>query len=193
MNDIASEPGIADVIIEGMPFSDEIIAWCHKYPEFKEALKVSNPDRFHALGMVLTSVPSAKPADYVVGFVAYDMVKKQFKQDFIVDVGNQHDEFVLYTKLPSKHYGKYVQSMKSFYTIYGKNGSYKGAHHFDLQYLLDMGNEDLSERARLVIKKGQAIIDAGGRRQVGQVELTETLAKIRAEKAKHGIFYINKQ
>ncbi len=181
---VNKEISIADVIIEGMPFSDEIIAWCYKHPEFKEALKVSNPDRFHALGMVLTSTPNAKPDDCVIGFVAYDMVKKQFKQDFIVDVGNKHNDFVLYTKLPSKLYGKYIQSMKSFYAIYGKNGSYKGAHHFDLQYLLDMKNEDLSERARLVIKKGRAIIQTGGRRPISQVELTDTLAKIRAEKAK---------
>lgn len=178
------ELSIADVIIEGMPFSDEIIAWCHKHPEFKEALKVSNPDRFHAIGMVLTSTPNAKPEDYVIGFVAYDIVEKQFKQDFIVDVNNQHNEFVLYTKLPSKLYGKYVQSMKSFYAIYGKNGSYKNAHHFDIQYLLDMGNVDLSERARLVVRKGRAIIEAGGRRPVDQIELKETLAKIREERAK---------
>lgn len=179
-----SKLSIADVIIEGMPFSDEIIGWCHKHPDFKEALKVSNPDRFHALGMVLTSIPNARPEDYVIGFVAYDMVKKQFKQDFIVDVKSQHNEFVLYTKLPSKHYGKYVQSMKGFYSIYGKNGSYKDAHHFDIQYLLDMGNRDLSERAKLVVEKGLAIINAGGRRLVGQTELAETLMKIRKERAK---------
>lgn len=174
---------IADVIIEAMPFSNEIIAWCHAHPEFKEALKVSNPDRFHALGMVLTSYPKVKPSDLVIGFVAYDMQAKGFKQDFIVDIGANHAEFVLYTNLPSKQYGKYVHHINEFYALYGKNGDYADTHHFDLDYLLNMGNTELSRRAISVVQKSQMIIESGGRRFVSETELKETLVKIRTAKA----------
>lgn len=175
---------IGDVIIEGMPFSDEILSWCNKHPEFKRALKIIFPDRFHTLGMVRTSVPTARPQDQVIGVVAYDMLKKQFKQDFIVNVDTKNQEFVLYTKLPTKDYSKYVQSMKSFYAIYGKEGDYQGAHHFDLAYLDSMGNTELSQRGRLVIVKGRDII-ASGLKPKTQEELRDTLIKIRMERAKN--------
>ncbi len=177
-----SDLDIADVIIESMPFSKEIIYWCQTHPEFKEALKVSNPDRFHALGLILTSKPKSKPDDYVIGFVAYDMEQRIFKQDFIVDLAEKHTEFVLYTNLPSKKYGKYVHHIKEFYALYGKDGDYANTHHFDIGYLLNMGNEELSERAISVVEKSQMIIEAGGRRSVSQKELKEIFEKIKLEK-----------
>lgn len=180
----ANKLSIADVVIEAMPFSDEIIAWCHAHPNFKDALKVANADRFHGLGMVLTSKPNKRPDDYVIGFVAYDMVERKFKQDFIVDIGSSHKEFVLYTKLPSKNYDKYVQHINNFFAVYGKDGNYANTHHFDLQYLLNMGNSELSERAVRTIKRSEEIVKAGGRRFVSQKELRDTLIAIRAEKSK---------
>lgn len=177
---------LVDVVIEAMPFSDEIIAWCQSHSDFKEALKIANADRFHAMGMVLTSWPKKRPTDYVVGFVAYDMVEQIFKQDFIVDVGGSHKEFVLYTKLPSKRYSKYVRHINEFFTIYGRDGNYAGTHHFDLQYLLNMGNQELSDRAIRAVKRSAQIIQAGGLRPHSQHELRTTLAAIRAEKQGRG-------
>lgn len=64
------ELSIADVVIEAMPSTGEITGWCHAHPEFKEALKVSNADRFYPLGMVQTSWQKARPDDLVIGFTA---------------------------------------------------------------------------------------------------------------------------
>lgn len=178
------ELSISDVVIEAMPFSDEIIRWCHDHPEFKEALKVSNPDRFYPLGMVQTSTPSTHPEDFIIGFTAYDMISRKFKQDFIVDVGSRHNNFVLYTNLPSKDFGKYVHHINEFYAIYGKNGNYAGTHHFDISTLHALNNTELSERAGRAIKRSAAIMKAGGRRPNSQAELREALRKIREEKAR---------
>lgn len=175
---------IADVIIEAMPFSDEIIAWCHAHPEFKEALKVSNPDRFHALGMITTTFTKNRPDDLVIGFMSYDMTSKKFKQDFIVDVSDKHQEFVLYTNLPTKQYSRYVKHINEFYAVYGKNGDYAGTHHIDLAYIQGMGNQELAERAERTVKKAEEIARAGGRRHISQKELRETLAKIRSAKGR---------
>jgi len=182
-----NELSIADLVIEAMPFSSEIIKWCHAHPEFKEALKVSNPDRFYPLGMVQTSKPSARPEDFVIGFTAYDMISGKFKQDFIVDVGSRHNNFVLYTNLPSKKFDKYIHHIKEFYAIYGKNGSYAGTHHFDISRLYALNNVELSERADRAVKKSAAIMKAGGRRPNSQAELRETLQKIREAKVQMGL------
>lgn len=173
---------IADVIIEAMPFSDEIIEWCKIHPEFKEALKVTNPDRFYALGMIITSHPRTAPEDLVIGFFAYDMVKDIFKQDFIVDIGNKHTQFMLYSNVQNKQFGKHVQHINQFYAKYGKNGDYANTHHVTLDYIVKMGNDELSERAIRTVATSKKIMAAGGRRPVSQKELAETLEKIRAAK-----------
>jgi hypothetical protein len=182
MTNANSEITIADVVIEAMPFSDEIIAWCRKYPDFKEALKVTNADRFYPLGMITTTFTINKPDDLVIGFIAYDMVAKKFKQDFIVDINNQHKEFVLYTNLPSKKYPKNVHHINQFYAVYGQNGDYANTHHVDLQYILAMDNAELSDRATRTVAKSEEIVRSGGRRHVSQQELKDTLAKIRQAK-----------
>ncbi len=174
---------IADVVIEAMPFSDEIIAWCHKHPGFKGALKVTNADRFHPLGMVSTTFTKNKPNDLVIGFIAYDMVAKKFKQDFIIDTDNKHEHFTLYTSLPTKKYPLHVHHINQFYAVYGKNGDYADTHHVDLNYILAMNNPVLSERAEKVVKTSEEIMK-NGRRKLSQQELKDTLAKIRDAKRK---------
>ncbi|HEV7454986.1 MAG TPA: hypothetical protein VGO07_07040 [Candidatus Saccharimonadales bacterium] len=184
LSSINNELTMADLVIEAMPFSDEIIAWSHAHPEFKEALKVTNPDRFYPLGMITTTHTKNVPDDLVIGFIAYDMQTEIFKQDFIVDIGNKHREFVLYSKHPEKRYGKYVHHIKDFYARYGQNGDYANTHHIDLDYILAMGNDELSERTQRAVKTSKEIVAAGGRREVSQQELRGTLAKIRTEKEK---------
>ncbi len=184
LGSINDELTMADLVIEAMPFSDQIIAWCHAHSDFKEALKVTNPDRFYPLGMVTVTYTKNVPGDKVIGFMAYDMDAGIFKQDFIVDVGSKEREFVLYTRHPQRRYNWYVRDIKEFYARYGKNGDYANIHHVDLQYIQGMGNTELSERAQRAVEKSRQIIAAGGRRPVPQQELRETLAKIRAEKAK---------
>jgi len=186
------ELSIADLIIEAMPFSDEIIKWCHSHPGFKDGLKVTNPDNFYALGMVQTSFTENRPGDLVIGFISYDMTAKVFKQDFIVDLGERHNEFVLYTKLPRNFTGrrdpKYVKHINEFYSIYGRDGNYASTHHVDLKHIDELAkrinNPELSARARRAIDSSERIVLAGGRRHITQQELHKTLAKIRAEKTK---------
>lgn len=185
LDDIDNEITIADVVIEAMPFSDNIVAWCHAHPEFKEALKVTNPDRFYPLGMVTVTKTKNVPNDKVIGFMAYDMEAKIFKQDFIVDLNGKEREFVLYTRHPQRQYGRRVRDINDFYARYGKNGDYADTHHVDLKYIQGMGNTELFERAQRAVRTSQQIVVAGGRRAVSQRELKETLAKIRAEKAKN--------
>jgi hypothetical protein len=184
LKSIRDEITIADVVIEAMPFSDQIIAWCHDHPEFKQALKVTNPDRFYPLGMVTVTKTKNVPEDKVIGFVAYDMDAQIFKQDFVVDVGSKEREFVLYTRHPQRKYDRHVRDINDFYARYGKNGDYADTHHVDLAHIMAIGNTELSERAQRAVKTSQQIVAAGGRRPISQQELRETLAKIRAEKAK---------
>jgi hypothetical protein len=163
-----------------MPFSDKLIEWCRKYPDFKEGLKITNPANFIALGAALTSYTKNKPDDEVIGFMSYDMDKKYFKQDFIINVGGNYAKFVLYSKVPSKKYGPYVQHIKQFFAVYGKNGDYAGTHHMTLEEL-DVKAPKLSERARQAIALAERI-QRNGRRQLTQAELLDMIYKIRRAK-----------
>lgn len=176
------EVTLADVIIESMPFADQLIAWCKKYPEFKEALKVANPNSFIALLAVSVTYTDNVPGDQVIGFFAYDIQKKIFKQDFIINISNNYRKFKLYSKLPNKNYGPHVQSIKGFEATYGKNGHYANTHHYTLERLVaEFKNTDLPERAeRAVALAGR--LEKSGRRELTQADLIETLAKIREAK-----------
>lgn len=175
---------IVDVIIETMPFADALIAWCAKYPDFKEGLKFSNPDGFLAMGAVLTSSTVNVPGDEVIGFLVYDMQQKYFKQDYIVNVGGDYKKFMLYSKLPSKKYGPYVQHIKQFFARYGKGGHYADTHHLSLAQIDAMNKPDLSERARSTIALAERI-ERHGRNKPTQAELREVLNKTRAARAKN--------
>ena len=76
-----------DIILETLPFREEILAWCKLHPEFQKALKVLTSERFLHLGMVMISYPSGTN-DQVIGVYAYDYKNNPqlFKQDFIVDL-----------------------------------------------------------------------------------------------------------
>lgn len=125
---------LADVIIETMPFSKELINWCKKYPEFLEALKITHPERFFHLGAVITSYSPNYPDDEVIGFYTYDSKRKLFKQDFIINKGKLNKEFILYTRNP-KGSSKYVKDIKEFALTYGKGGHYVNSHHLSFNEL----------------------------------------------------------
>ena len=174
----------ADVIIEAMPFSDGLISWCNSHPEFKEALKVTNPDRFIALGHITTSYSQNRPKDQVIGFYTYDYIAEKFKQDFIVNVGGTDDEFVLYTRLPKESkglQGKYVQDINQFFTVYGKRGDYAGMHHPTLEEIVGLNQPLLTDRATRYVKLGAAL-KHGGSNRVTQDQLRYALNGIRATK-----------
>jgi len=85
---------------------------------------------------------------------------------------------MLYSKLPNKRYGSYVQHINQFYARYGKNGAYADTHHLSLEDLDAIGKPDLSERARSTIALAKRI-GANGKHEPSQDELHDVLRKIR--------------
>ena len=85
---------LTDVVIEAMPFNEELVGWCQKHPNFKYGLKFDNSGEFLALGLILTSSAPHKPNDEVLGFLFYDMKNKIFNQDFIVNVDTKNKKFI---------------------------------------------------------------------------------------------------
>lgn len=151
MSNVAQEVTVADVIVEAMPFADQLIAWCNKHSEFKEALKVTNPNNFISLLAISTSHTDNVPDDEVIGFFAYDMTNKIFKQDYIINEGGNYQKFMLYSKLPDKNYGQYVQHIDGFFKgKYGKNGHYANTHHYTPERLYKE-RHDLAERAKQAV------------------------------------------
>jgi hypothetical protein len=178
----------ADIVIEAMPFSAELIAWCDAHPELKQALKVTNPDRFIALGHVTTSYSPSKPEDQVIGFYAYDYMAERFKQDFIVNVGGENMEFVLYTRLPKQDralYGRYIKDINEFYAIYGNRGDYASTHHPSLEEIVGLNDPILTDRAKRYVPLGTRL-KSEGLKSATQDQLRDTLRYIRETKAANG-------
>lgn len=181
-SDAPDKLALVDVAIEAMPFADQIIAWCHKHPEFKEGLKFANPDGFLAMGAVLTSHPKNYPQHEVIGFLAYDLNRDIFKQDYILNIDSNYQKFILYSKVPSKCYGPYVTHIKDFFSRYDTEGGYEKDHHLTTDQLLTRGNEEFQDRVRSTLDLAQEIKQAG-RNHPTQDELKAVLDKIRELKA----------
>lgn len=144
-----------DLILETLPFREEIVAWCKLHPEFKKGLKVLASDRFLHLGMVIVSYPP-ETNDEVVGVYAYDYKNNPplFKQDFIVDLGLAHKEFILYTGFPKGTQStKYVKHINDFFLKYGKNRNYANSHHLTFEELPK--GEEIRRRAKRMIERSK--------------------------------------
>lgn len=135
---------LEDLIIEMMPFSDEIKNWCKKYPKFPEALKIIYPERFINLGGIITSHHPDFPEE-IIGVYTYDYKRDKFIQDFIVNKDNRI--FILYTRNP-KGNSKYVKDINEFFLKYGKGIHYLNSHHSTINDLPDQ----IRERALHAIK-----------------------------------------
>lgn len=131
-----SDVTFEDVILETMPFAEELIEWCKNHPEFKDALKIAHPERFVHIGTAMITTPRSNPEDEVIGVYAYDYQLKspKFKQDFIVNLSKQYKEFVLFTRNPSGS-SKWVKDIKEFYDTYGKDGDYVHSHYVSFEQL----------------------------------------------------------
>jgi hypothetical protein len=167
-----------------MPFSDELTEWCNSHPEIKQALKVTHPDRFIALGHITTSSSPNKPDDQVIGFYAYDYIAEKFKQDFIVNVDNAAAEFVLYTRLPKEHkhlHGRHVKDINEFFAVYGERGDYASTHHPSLEEIVELNDPVLTDRAQRYVVLG-AQLKADGLTPITQDRLRNTLRYIRETK-----------
>jgi hypothetical protein len=183
---------LTDVIIEAMPFSDELVEWCKKHPNFKSGLKFDNSDEFLALGLILTSpAPPHKLDDEVIGFLVYDMRRKVFKQDFIVNIGKKSAKFILYSKRPDKKYDEHSQHINSFYVEYGANGRYyKNTHHYTVdQAKLLNKDEKFQERLESTLRIANNI-EQHGLNKITQVQLQAAIVGIQQEKKKKHIDWI---
>lgn len=169
-----------DLILETLPFRKEILNWCKLHSEFQEALKVLASERFLHLGTVVTSYPPGTN-DEVVGVYAYDYKNNPplFKQDFIVDLGNTHKEFVLYTGFPKGTQNtKYVKHINDFFSKYGKNGNYAVSHHLTFDQLPN--DPEIRRRAMSMIERAKDL--PTNITNPPQQMMIEYLAKIREAK-----------
>lgn len=118
------------------PFSNELKAWCKTHPEFAQGLKLS-VDKFITLQAVSTSHTTNSPDDQVIGLYVYAHYLKtpKFKQDFIVNIGSQYKEFVLYTADTKGNETAYLKHINAFFSKYGKNGHYNGTHWVEFDKL----------------------------------------------------------
>lgn len=145
-----------ELIVEMMPFSEELVNWCKAYPEFLVALKVIYSDRFISLGAIVTSYSPNYPEDEVIGIYTYDYKRKTpiFKQDFIVNKGKLNKEFILFTRNSKNGSSKYVKDINEFYATYGKGGFYINSHHLSLEQL----PEEIRERGLEAINLANKLI-----------------------------------
>jgi len=124
MNSRAKRYSLTDVLIEVMPFSVELAAWCRDQPSFRRALKFSN-DRFLPLGAIRQRVPT-NSKDKIIGFYVFDLQTGEFKQDYIVDKEARSTEFHLYT-VAGRQEDQYVKHINDFANRYTfEEGAAKG-------------------------------------------------------------------
>lgn len=147
------------LIIKMMPFSDSLIEWCMKHPEFHSGLKLIYSERFISLGAMVTSYSPYRPNDEVIGVYTYDYKRKNpiFKQDFIVNIGKKDMQFVLYTRNKKGTMTRYVKDINDFYRTYGKGDFYVNSHHLTLNQL----PKELQERGQGAINLAERIVKGG--------------------------------
>lgn len=106
-------------------------------PVFAKALKHSNPTRFIALGAVITSHSRLVPEDQIIGFIVYDSKTGIFKQDFIVNIGNRHEDYILYTRFKGGDRDSKVKDISKFFEKYSDGTLYGGSHHIKFEDIPD--------------------------------------------------------
>ena len=141
---------IEEVIIEMMPFPKTLKDYCKLNPDFSRGLKIIYYDKFIALQAVSTSYSPNFPNDEVIGIYVYDYGKKlpKFKQDFIVNIGGNHQKYILYTSYKPVINGLTIKHINEFMETYGKGGFYKNSHWPKIEDF----NDQLKERALRAIK-----------------------------------------
>jgi len=125
-------------ITNNIPFRDEIIKWIKINPEVLIALKFMTVNRFVHFSGINIIEPNEYRTDQILGIVVYDITNKILKQDFIVDINNNHSKFIYYTSLPkdmSHIYGSNVKHINEFQILYGNNGDFHKTHHPDIKSL----------------------------------------------------------
>jgi hypothetical protein len=151
---------LEEILIDVQPFSDGLKQWCKDHEDFTKALKIIYPDKFIPMGMVVISYSPHYPNDKVIGFYIYHYAMKspKFKQDFIVDVGKQDNNFVLYTRQNVVPQNSYIKDINDFFNTYGSDGNYLRAHHVAFGEIPDEGKP----RALQAMSLGDRVKNGGG-------------------------------
>lgn len=168
---------LEELIIELMPFPQQLKDLCRKDHDFAKALKVAYYDRFIALQAVSITYSPVYPDDEVIGFFVYDYRIKtpKFKQDYIVNKGKRYKDFVLYTGLSKVVNNKNIKHVKEFLSTYGERGKYyKDSHWLTIDEL----------PAKIRFRGLQAVNMATKRIQLGfptptQQQIEETYSKLK--------------
>lgn len=158
------------IILESMPFSRGIKNWAIANKKVLGALKTSHPPRFITLQAICTSYCPLYPDDEIIGFYTYDATSKtiMFKQDFIVNIDSKDNDFVLYTRLPSRQYDKNVKDINDFFQKYSKGLYYTNSHHVTYENLPDL----VKPRATQAVQLANMLKNTG-LRKFTQSELEE--------------------
>jgi len=109
---------IDGIILRLQPFSAQIMAMCEKNQDFQKAIKSLNSARFISFGTVIISYPKNEPEDMVIGILVYDYKSKIYKQDFMVDIGSKHEQYILYTSFHGMKSKKYLKPIGDFFKKY---------------------------------------------------------------------------
>lgn len=180
-----NEVTIADVIIETIPFSEPLAQWCRQSSNVKSALKFSNSEYFLPIGAIFTSAPKNHLEDEVIGFIVYDPVKKCFKQDYILNIGKEDKQFVLYTKVPGGRQDNHeVKHIKQFFAAYDIEGGYRKDHHLSLEQL---EHKAMSENKPFLAEMAWHAVELGHKgwmARPSQEKMCQVIEAIREEKAR---------
>lgn len=176
-----------ELIVEMMPFSEELLNWCKTHPEVLAALKIIYAEKFISLQAIVTSYPSNYPDDEVIGIYTYDYQRKNpvFKQDFIVNKGKLNKEFILFTRNPVGS-SKYVKDINDFFATYGKGGYYINSHHLFLEEL----PAEIRERGKDAMKLAEKMKGAD-LRIAPQKHIDKIYQQVKS--AKKGKWYVKKK
>lgn len=169
---------LEEILIEVQPFSDGLKQWCRDHPDFTQALKIIYPEKFITMGMIVVTHPPHFPSDKVIGFYIYhySMNNPMFKQDFIVDVGKQDNNFVLYTRQDLVPQNSYIKDINNFFDTYGKDGNYLRAHHVAYEDIPDEGKP----RALQAMALGDQVKKVGGFQQLDETALVKANQGLKA-------------
>ena len=109
------------------------------------------------------------------------MKKPIFKQDFIVNINNNNQEFLIYTRNP-KGSSKWVKDINEFFIKYGKNGNYANSHHPKFEDL----PAEIKNNALRTIKLGEKIKSMGYEKPP-QDKINQIYKEVMVEKSKEWI------
>ncbi len=157
---------ITDLIIRMQPYAKELKELCALNADFAQALKSTHPKKFVSLGAIVTSYPPSPRGDEVIGFFVYDYGVRSgmFKQDFIVNIGKQYREFVIYTRYSGVPNSKMIKDINEFYKKYPTYD--KASHHPKFEDLPDA----IKPRALEAIALANRIKKYGLRQEISDEE-----------------------